>query len=275
MFYGPPTSNSLHLLKHYFTANPEDASRVVLSMKGAYNGATHVPDCRPESIRAAVDEALNVLAGTKSIDLFSCARVDPKVPIETSVATLVELIKEGKIGSYGLSEVNPATIRRAHAVHPVAAVEIELSLFSREAIDKGGVTETCHELGIPVVSYSPLDRGWLTGQLKTRADLPEGDYRHHLPRFQPGAFEKNVKLAETVEKVAQAKGCTAPQVAIAWARQQGTLPIPGVTKLDKVVENCKAVTLNETELAELQKGLDGTEVVGHRYAEIFHAHLNG
>jgi pyridoxine 4-dehydrogenase len=274
MFYGSPNANSLHLLKHYFTKYPEDASRVVLSIKGARNSATGIPECSPESIRAAVEEALTVLDGTKSIDLFECARVDPKVPIETSVGALAELIREGKIGSYGLSEVNAQTIRRAHAVHPPAAVEVELSLFSRHVLEKGGVADTCRELGIPVVGYSPLDRGLLTGQIKKLSDLPENDYRRHWPRFQPGNFEKNVKLAEVVEGVAKKKGCTSAQVAIAWVRRQGTLPIPGATKPGRVVENCKTVDLSDADLAELQRALDTMEVVGERYPEKFHEHLN-
>ncbi|KAI0003939.1 NADP-dependent oxidoreductase domain-containing protein [Xylariaceae sp. FL0662B] len=273
-FYGPPDANSLHLLKYYFTKYPGDASRVVLSVKGAYNGANQTPDCSPEGIKTAVDEALRVLDGLKSIDLFECARVDPKVPIETSVRALVQLIKEGKIGSYGLSEVNAATIRRAHAVHAPAAVEVELSLFSRHVLEKGGVADTCRELKIPLLGYSPLDRGWLTGQFKTLDDLPKDDFRRMWPRFQPGAFEKNVKLAEAVEEVAKKKGCTSAQVAISWVIRQGVLPIPGATKVHRVIENCKVVELTDAEASELQKALDKMKVVGERYPEMFHEHLN-
>ncbi|KAH9988284.1 NADP-dependent oxidoreductase domain-containing protein [Xylariaceae sp. FL0662B] len=272
-FYGPPDANSLQLLKHYFGVHPSDASRVFLSLKGAYDINKAAPDCTPEGIRTSVDDALRVLDGRKSIDLFECARVDPNVPIETSVKTLAELIKEGKIGSYGLSEVNPKTIRRAHAVHPPAAVEVELSIFSRHALEKGGVIDTCRELGIPVVGYSPLDRGWLTGELKKYEDLGKDDYRHNFPRFQKGAFEQNVKLAEFVAEIAKAKGVTSPQVAIAWVKQQGALPIPGATKVNRVVENCKEVTLNDAEIADLQKKIDEIQIVGHRYPAFFHEHL--
>ncbi|KAI1076003.1 NADP-dependent oxidoreductase domain-containing protein [Whalleya microplaca] len=268
-FYGPPNSNSLHLLKHYFTKYPKDASRVVLSLKGAYDGATQTPDCSPASIRAAVDSALRVLDGAKSIDLFECARVDPNVPIETSVRALARLIQQGKIGSYGLSEVNAQTVRRAHAVYPPAAVEIELSLFSRHVLEPGDVADTCRELGIPLVGYSPLDRGWLTGQFKTLDDLAVDDNRHKWPRFRPGAFEQNVKLAEVVEGVAKKKGCTSAQVAIAWVQRQGVLPIPGSTTVARVLENCTAVELTDAEMAELQEALDNIEVIGERYPEIF------
>lgn len=214
-----------------------------------------------------------MLDGTKSIDLFECARLDPKVPIETTVQTLAALIKEGKIGSYGLSEVNAETVRRAHAVHPVAAVEAELSLFSRHVLDEGGVADTCRALGIPLVGYSPLDRGWLTGKFKTLDDLPADDFRRHWPRFQPGNFEKNVKLAERVEQVARKKGCTSAQVAIAWVRAQGVLPIPGATKPPRVIENCKVLELADGELSELEEAVKQSEVSGDRYPAMFHEYL--
>jgi len=144
MFYGTPDANSLHLAKYYFTEYPEDADKVVLSIKGAYDRSTGSPDGTPDGIRAAVEEALRVLDGSKKIDTFQCARVDPNVPIETSVQALAELVSAGKIGGIGLSEVSAATIRRAHAVHPIAAVEIELSLFSTDVLTNG-VAATCHE----------------------------------------------------------------------------------------------------------------------------------
>lgn len=144
MFYGPPHANSLHLLKYYFENNPEDAKKIVLSIKGAYDVKTFTPTGSPEAIRAAVEEAVRVLDGTVKIDVFQCARVDTTVPIETTVKALAELVKEGKIGGIGLSEANANTIRRAHAVHPIAAVEIELSLFTPDPLTNG-VVDTCHE----------------------------------------------------------------------------------------------------------------------------------
>lgn len=196
------------------------------------------------------------------------------MPVETTVKALAEQIKAGKIGSYGLSEVNAQTIRRAHAVYPPAAVEIELSLFSRHALERGGIVDTCRELGIPLVGYSPLDRGWLTGQFKTLDDIPKDDFRHFYPRFQPGNFEKNVKLAEAVEQVAKKKGATSAQVAIAWVQQQGVLPIPGSTKVPRVLENTKSVQLTEAESEELQNALSKATVSGARYPEMFQAHLD-
>lgn len=141
--YGTPQANSLHLLKYYFERYPEDTSKVVLSIKGAYD-MKKGPNGSPEGIRASVEEAVRVLGGTKTIDVFECARVDPNVPIETSVKTLAELVDEGKIGGIGLSEVGANTIRKAHALHPISAVEIELSLFTPDPLHNG-VADACHE----------------------------------------------------------------------------------------------------------------------------------
>ncbi|CAG8950994.1 hypothetical protein HYFRA_00006391 [Hymenoscyphus fraxineus] len=275
-FYGPPDASSLQLLKYYFDTYPEDATRVVLSIKGAFDGSTGTPHCKPTDIRTSVDECLRILAGTKTIDLFECARVDPDVPIEESVSTLAELIQEGKIGSYGLSEVNEATIRRAYAVLPPAAVEVELSLFSRDVLQKGGVADTCRELGIPLVAYSPLDRGWLTGQLKNPSDLAADDFRlkFGFPRFQPGgAFENNAKLAKGIAEIAKKMGVTSPQIALAWVKQQGALPLPGATKVERVEENTKEITLTKEDLEELQTQLDSMRVEGNRFPESFQKHL--
>ena len=141
--YGTPQANSLHLVKYYFEKYPEDASKVVLSIKGVYDIKTG-PNGSPEGIRASVEEAIKVLGGTKTIDVFECARVDPNVPIETSVKALAELVKEGKIGGIGLSEVSANTIRKAHAVYPISAIEIELSLFTLDPLNNG-IADACHE----------------------------------------------------------------------------------------------------------------------------------
>ncbi|KAK8109243.1 NADP-dependent oxidoreductase domain-containing protein [Apiospora sp. TS-2023a] len=272
-FYGSPDANSLHLLKHYFTKYPEDATRVVLILKGAYDFAAAKPDCTESGIRKSVADGLRILDGARSVDLFECARIDPDVSIEDTVTTFKTLIAEGQIRSYGLSEVKADTVRRAHIVHPVGAVEVELSLFSRHALSEGGVVETCRELGLPIVAYSPLDRGWLTGELKRRQDLAPDDYRHGFPRFQPGNFEKNVRLAEVVAEMARARGYTSAQVALAWVKRQGAIPIPGSTKAKRVEENCKEVVLSDADIEALQKRIEESDIVGHRYPEIFHEHL--
>ncbi|TDZ35865.1 Pyridoxal reductase [Colletotrichum trifolii] len=263
-FYGTPTFNSLHLVKHYFSQHPEDADKVVLSIKGAYNVPEHVPDGSPEGIRAAVDRCLDVLGGTKTIDVFQCARVDPKVPIETSVGALADLVREGKIGAIGLSEVGAATIRRAHAVHPIAAVEIELSLFTNDVL-RNGVAETCHELGIALVAYSPIGRGFLTGEFRRPEDLPANDMRHHLPRFKPDVWAQNYKLVRAVEKIAERKGVSLARVAVAWVRRQGAVPIPGARSDARVVENCQDVELDDRDMEEIRGIIDTMPIAGERY----------
>ncbi|KAG6356166.1 hypothetical protein INS49_015553 [Diaporthe citri] len=273
MFYGTPEANSLHLLKYYFTRYPEDADKVVLSIKGAYDRATNTPQGSPEGIRASVEEALRVLDGVKKIDVFEMARVDPSVPVETSVAALAELVREGKIGGIGLSEVSGATIRRAAAVAEIAAVEIELSLFTTDVLGNG-VSDACHELGIALVAYSPVSRGWLTGEFRKPEDIAENDLRRHLPRFQPGAFEQNFKLVEAVEKIAKRKGATVAQVAIAWVRRQGAIPIPGSRRVERVVENCQDVELSADDLAEIQTLLESLPITGGRYPAAFESLLN-
>ncbi|KAB5566030.1 NADP-dependent oxidoreductase domain-containing protein [Coniochaeta sp. 2T2.1] len=166
--YGTPTANSLHLIKHYFEQYPEDVDKVCLSIKGAFD-MKNGPDGSPEGISASVDYALEVLGGVKTIDVFELARVDPRVPVETSVQTLADLVKEGKVGGIGLSEVSAATIRKEHGVHTIAAVEIELSLFTADPLHNG-IVITCHDLGIPVIAYSPISRGWLTGEQAASID---------------------------------------------------------------------------------------------------------
>lgn len=162
--YGPPNANSTQLLNYYFSIHPSDAQKVVLSIKGCFD-MIDGPDCSPEGIRKNIDEILKVLDGKVNIDMFEPARIDPKVPVEDMMKTLADSVKDGKTGGIGLSEVNASTIRRAHAVSPVSAVEVEMSLFSTDALTNG-VFETCAELGIPVVAYSPLSRGWLTSSIQ-------------------------------------------------------------------------------------------------------------
>ena len=158
--YGSPERNSLHLLNEYFTKYPGDAEKVVLSIKGGLKKGEMAPDGSRENIRRSIDECLKVLDGKKSLDLFECARVDPKTPIEETVGYIAEYVKEGKLGGISLSEVGPQSIRKAHAAHPISAVEVEFSLWSTEILENG-VAATCAELGIPIIAYSPLGRGFL------------------------------------------------------------------------------------------------------------------
>lgn len=158
--YGPPDANSLQLLNAYFTENPDDADKVVLSIKGGFDMAKHAPDGSAEGIKKSVDNCLRILDGKKFLDLFECARVDPNVPIEETIRALADYVKAGKIGGISLSEVGPKTIRRAAAAHKIEAVEVEFSMFSPDILTNG-VGKACAELGIPIIGYSPLSRGFL------------------------------------------------------------------------------------------------------------------
>lgn len=204
-FYGTPEHNSLHLLNRYFTKYPADAEKVVLSIKGGINLETLKPDGSREGVRRSIDNILKLLDGKKTLDIFECARIDFETPIETTVGAIAEYVKEGKIKGISLSEVGAETIRRAHKVHPICAVEVELSLWSTDTLENG-IAATCAELGIPIVAYSPLGRGFLTGEIKSLNDIPDGDFRKTMPRFQPDAFEKNLEMVEELQKLAKKKG---------------------------------------------------------------------
>ena len=280
-FYGPPHANSLQLLADYFTRHPEDAAKVVLTMKGCFSTATASADCSAAGVERSLNNCLSILGGRVFIDVFAPARIDEKVPIEDTMRALAKYVEAGKIGGIGLSECNATTIRRAHSIHPLASVEVELSLFSTDILHNG-VAATCAELGIPIIAYSPLSRGWLTGQLRHYEDLPEGDSRRMFPRFQPEVFDQNLKLVEEVEKLSKAKGVTMPQTAIAWVRAQSgrkdgpiIVPIPGATKVERVQENLDAsVRLDEKELQEIQEALEKVEIKGERYGGAFAKFMN-
>ena len=213
--YGPPDANSLHLLNRYFTKYPHDADKVVLSIKGAFAPGKLMPDGSEQGIRRSIDECLKVLDGKKFLDIFEQARQDPKVPLEESMGTLAQYVKEGKIGGIALSEVTADQIKKAASLHPIAAVEVEMSLQTPDILTNG-VAATCAELNIPVVAYSPLGRGLLTAAITKIEDIDPTDIRHHLPRFAPGNLEKNAEMGNEVQKVAKAKGCTPAQIALAW-----------------------------------------------------------
>lgn len=244
---------------------------MVLSIKGGLNLATLTADGSPEGIKRSIENLLSLLDGKKKIDIFECARVDKKVPIETTIREIAEYVKAGKVGGIGLSEVSAATIRRAHAVHPIAGVEVEFSLWSTEILENG-VAATCAELGIPIIGYSPLGRGFLTGQIRSRDDLADNDMRRHFDRFQPGNFEKNLKLVDEVNKIATRKGITPGQLVLAWIKHQSgrnglpvIIPIPGAVKDIRVEENMAKVDVTDEEVAEINAILKSIEIVGGRY----------
>jgi pyridoxine 4-dehydrogenase len=271
--YGTPERNSLHLLREYFEKYPGDAKKVVLSIKGGLEKGGMKPDGSPENVRRSIDECLKVLAGTKKLDLFECARVDPKTPIEITVRTADEYVQAGKLGGISLSECSADTIRRAAKVAKISAVEVEYSLWATE-IQDNGVLATCGELGIPIVAYSPLGRGFLTGQIKSRDDLAEDDHRRHLPRFSEENFPKNVELIHQLEQLAKRKGCTPGQIGVAWVKAQSEregnpviIPIPGATTVERVKENLVDVELSENDVKEIDSILASVEVHGERYQE--------
>jgi len=220
---------------------------------------------KPEYIRQACEQSLQNL-GVDTIDLYYMHRQDPKVEIEEIVGGMSELVKEGKVKYLGLSEANAETLRRAHAVHPISALQSEYSLWSREP--EGEIFDVCKELGITFVAYSPLGRGFLTGAIKSRADLETSDWRLTLPRFTEEAIQENLKFVEVIEQIAQEKQVTKAQVALAWVLSQNDeiVTIPGTRKIHRLEENLGAFTVELTpaDLDTIQNSMP-TETVGTRY----------
>jgi aryl-alcohol dehydrogenase-like predicted oxidoreductase len=226
-------------------------------------------DGRPEYLRACCDASLKRL-GVETIDLYYQHRVDPKVPIEETVGAMAELVKAGKVRYLGLSEAAAATLRRAHAVHPISALQTEYSLWSRDPEDE--LLATCRELGIGFVAYSPLGRGFLTGAIKSPADLSADDRRNLMPRFHAENFARNLQLVEKVKELAGRRGATPGQLALAWVLAQGDdiVPIPGTKRVKYLEENCAAaaLTLTPTELSALDAAAPKGVAVGSRYADM-------
>lgn len=214
--YGNPERNSLHLLREYYDKYPEDVKKTVVSIKGGCEKGGMKPVGTRENTQRSIQECIDV-AGAEVMKrgLWESARVDLETPVEITMRAAKEFVDAGKLGGISLSECSAETIRRPAAVAKIEAVEIEYSLLATEIVDNG-VASTCAELGIPVIAYSPLGRGFLTGQVKSRDDLPEGDLRRHFPRFSEENFDKNFKLVEEVQKLADKKGVTPGQVGMAW-----------------------------------------------------------
>ncbi|HEY6841461.1 MAG TPA: aldo/keto reductase [Chthoniobacterales bacterium] len=226
------------------------------------------PDSSPANVRRACDASLSRL-GVSGIDLFYQHRVDPGVPIEETVGAMAELVTAGKVRALGLSEANPETLRRAAKVHPIAALQSEYSLWSRE-VETNGVLATCRELGITFVPYSPLGRGFLTGTIQKVADLDPSDWRRTNPRFAEEALQGNLKLADTVKELAANKGCTPAQFSLAWvlAQRDEMIPIPGTKRVRYLEDNmgALAVKLTENDLREIDERFQQIAVLGERYA---------
>jgi len=253
------------------TAPHTKRSDVVIATKfGFVKGAEgqYGVSSKPEVVKQT---CVNSLASLKLdyIDLFYQHRVDPNTPIEETVKAMAELVKEGKVKALGLSECSAATLRRAHAVHPIAAVQVEYSLWSTD-IENNDLLNTCRELGVTVVAYSPLARGFLSGQIKKFEDLEADDWRRHNPRFQPENFAKNIELVHVVESLAKEKKCTPSQLALAWVlNQPGVVAIPGTKKIQYLEDNfgCLNVTITPEDEKKIRDFLKVFVVAGTRYPE--------
>jgi aryl-alcohol dehydrogenase-like predicted oxidoreductase len=273
--YGPHTNEEL--LGRALRGRPRD-SFVLATKFGILRGADPLlrgVNGRPEYVRSACEASLRRL-GLDTIDLYYQHRVDPKVPIEDTVGAMAELVSEGKVRFIGLSEAAPATIVRAHAVHPVSALQSELSLWTRE--HEAGALATCREHGIGFVAYSPLGRGFLTGRFRGPQDLAADDWRHTSPRFQAGNFEANLELARRVAEVAAQRGCTPAQLALAWvlARGEDVVPIPGTKRVARLEENlaAAAVRLSAADVESLDRLFPVGAARGERYGAVASALLD-
>jgi len=240
------------------------------------NPAARSINGKPDYVKKSCEDSLKRLQ-TDYIDLYYLHRVDKNTPIEETVGAMADLFKEGKIKGIGLSEVSVATLRRAHAVHPVSAVQSEYSLWSRDPEED--ILTTCKELGVAFVAYSPLGRGFLTGQIKTEDDFDTTDYRRFSPRFQGDNFKKNLALVEKIKELADRKNCTASQLALAWVMAQGDyiFPIPGTKKIKYLEENAGAVNihLSKEELTAIDEIFPKDAAAGLRYPEQMMSSLNG
>jgi aryl-alcohol dehydrogenase-like predicted oxidoreductase len=223
---------------------------------------------KPDYVRKCCEASLKRL-GIETIDLYYQHRVDPQTPIEDTVSAMAKLVEEGKVRYLGLSEAAPATIRRAHAVYPITALQTEYSLWTRDV--EAEILPTCRELGIGFVAYSPLGRGFLTGKIRNHSDLAENDFRKIAPRFADGNRDKNLRIVEVIETLAAKKECTPAQLALAWVLSQGEdiVPIPGTKRIKYMEENAAAldVVLTPDELAELFEAIPPGSAAGDRYTE--------
>ena len=254
------------------------SSEFVLASKGGMfrneQGQRHI-DGRPETIRQNCEESLSRLQ-VETIDLYYLHRWDKKIPIEESVGELKRLVEAGKVRAIGLCEVSAPTLRRAHAVHPITALQSEYSLWTRNP--EVAVLDACRQLGVTLVAFSPLARGFLTGRLLDPAALPPKDIRHNMPRFQADHFPANVTLLEPLQEIARKRGCTMGQLALAWLLAQAPfiVPIPGTTNMEHVAENAAAaaVTLDQTTLDALDAIVNPATVSGARYNEKTQAEID-
>lgn len=237
--------------------------KAVIATKFGFEANYQGINGRPEYVKEAIDRSLTRL-GVDYVDLYYLHRVDPNVPIEETVGAMSELVKEGKVRAIGLSEATPEQIRRAHAVHPISAVQSEYSLFSRDA--EAEVLPTVNALGITFVAYCPLGRGFLSGAIRKYEDFAEDDFRRKIPRFQPENFDKNLELVDRITEMANEKNCTPSQLAIAWTMANGALPIPGTKRIPYLEQNAASVdvTLIAEDLFRIEEIMPKGSVIGSR-----------
>jgi aryl-alcohol dehydrogenase-like predicted oxidoreductase len=266
--YGPFKNEEL--LGKFLREVPRES--VVVATKFGFHidpdGTRHGPDSSPANVRRACDASLKRL-GIETIDLYYQHRLDPNVPIEETVGAMAELVAAGKVRTLGLSEAGPETLRRAAKVHPIAALQSEYSLWTRD-VETNGVLATCRELGITFIPYSPLGRGFLTGAIQKLDDLDPSDWRRtNYPRFQEEALQSNLKIAGAVKELAAEKGITPAQLALAWILAQGEnmVPIPGTKRVRYLEDNMGApnVTLSVTDLRKISAKLAEFQIIGERY----------
>lgn len=248
--------------------------QAIIATKFSYTPNYEQISGHPDYVKKAVDESLNRL-GVEYIDLYYQHRVDPNVPIEETIGAMSELVQAGKVRCLGLSEASAATIRRAHAVHAISALQSEYSLWSRDIEDE--ILPTVRELGITHVAYSPLSRGFITGELRTFEDLAADDLRRYMPRFQGENFQKNVEIVDQIKKTASEKNCTPSQLAIAWTLANGALPIPGTKQIKYLEENVGALDIELTpeDLVRIEKVSPKNGIHGTRYLKEQMNLLNG
>lgn len=276
-FYGPPADPTagLKLVRRYFESRPQNVSRVTLFVKGCCDPATLTPTVSRDGVRASAENCLATLGGVKSIDVFGPSRINPAVSLSETMGALRELVDEGKIGGVGISEVGAATLEKAQQeldpTTQLSLVEVEFSLWTTDILTNG-VAATAKRLGVPIVAYSPLGRGFLTGQIRSPADIPEGDIRHYLDRFQADSFDKNLALVEKLRGFADKKNVIPAQLALAWVRANADsdvagviVPIPGATAAVRVNENTVVASLSAEDKAELDAIIASFTVHGGRY----------
>ncbi|KAG7745157.1 hypothetical protein KL932_000187 [Ogataea haglerorum] len=290
-FYGPNFFNpdptvekrpfeNLKLLQAYFAKYPENRSKVSVCIKGCVTPTG--PDCSPEAVKRSIENIASFFPGNK-FELFEAGRMDAKTPVEEFVKACIPFIEKGVIKGISLSEVNANTIRRAAAVYPISCVEVELSLWSTDIL-KNGIMDTCRELKIPIVAYSPLGRGYLTGKINTIDDLPPNDLRRLFDRFaSQEAIDANKHLLERIGKLARKKGCTMAQIALSWVRTFNeypekyatVIPIPSASTPERNHENNTHIKLSREEFEELNRAVQECQVYGGRYSARFAGLLNG